>query len=160
MTRARRGGLVAAHSGCAARAFSTTERTSALEASATWAWTSPVIGSKTSADRPEVPLTSRPPTKCPIVRMRSSRGLDGKFGPHLAVLAAFGKRFHARRFCENAGVTTNVACSAAAGLVRSMPRGRFPGRALRRLRAAERRLAAGGQNLVGKFAAAGDAGHH
>src|SRR5580704_3294852 len=109
MIRARRCGLVAPHSACAAFAFSTAARTSALEASATWAWTSPVIGSNTSADRPEVPLTSRPPTKCPIVRMRSSRGLDGKFGPHLAVLAAFGKRFHARRFCENPGVTGIMA---------------------------------------------------
>src|SRR4051812_9778753 len=69
MTRARRCGLVAAHSGCAARAFSTAARTSALDASATLAWTSPVIGSKTSAVRPDVPLTSLPPMKCPIERM-------------------------------------------------------------------------------------------
>ena len=58
--------------GCAARAFSTAARTSALEASATLAWTSPVIGSKTSAVRPEVPLTSLPPMKCPTERMASS----------------------------------------------------------------------------------------
>ena len=69
MTRARRCGLVAPHSTCAALAFSTAARISALEARSTLAWTSPVIGSKTSAVRPEVPLTSRPPMKCPIVRM-------------------------------------------------------------------------------------------
>src|SRR3954453_6205324 len=74
MTRARRCGLVAAHSGCAARAFSTAARTSALDASATLAWTSPVIGSKTSAVRPEVPLTSLPPMKCPTARMENSLG--------------------------------------------------------------------------------------
>ena len=75
MTRARRCGLVAPHSGCAALAFSTAARNSALEASATLAWTSPVIGSKTSANLPDVPLTSRPPMKCPIERMVSSKRL-------------------------------------------------------------------------------------
>ena len=44
MTRARRCGLVAAQAGCAAAAFSTAARTSAFEASATLAITSPVIG--------------------------------------------------------------------------------------------------------------------
>src|ERR1700726_4450132 len=76
MTRARRCGLVAPHSPCAALAFSTAARTSALEASATLAWTSPVIGSKTSAGRPEVPLTPGPPMKCPIERMNSSLGTE------------------------------------------------------------------------------------
>src|SRR6476469_2353986 len=71
-TRTRRCGLVAAHCGCAARAFSTAARTSALDASATLAWTSPVIGSNTSAVRPDVPLTSLPPMKCPIERMNFS----------------------------------------------------------------------------------------
>ena len=69
MMRARRCGLVAPHSTWAALAFSTAARSSALEARSTLAWTSPVIGSKTSAVRPEVPLTSRPPMKCPIERM-------------------------------------------------------------------------------------------
>lgn len=60
------------NSGCAALAFSTAARTSAFDASATLAWTSPVTGSKTSAVRPELPLTSRPPIKCPIARIASS----------------------------------------------------------------------------------------
>jgi len=47
--------IVAPHSGCAALAFSTAARSSALVASATWAWTSPVIGSKTSAKRRKCP---------------------------------------------------------------------------------------------------------
>src|SRR3954452_14565671 len=86
MTRARRCGLVAAHSGCAARAFSTAARTSALDASATLAWTSPVIGSKTSAVRPDVPCTSLPPMKCPMERMNLLPSPDGSlyslFDPH------------------------------------------------------------------------------
>src|SRR5271163_4669529 len=119
MTRARRCGLVAPHAGCAAAAFSTAARNSALEASATLAWTSPVIGSNTSADRPEVPLTSRPPIKCPIVRMRSSQDLDGqcRFGRHLAVFTAFGKGPLKRNaFAKMRGwrhfqwLTTNVEC--------------------------------------------------
>ena len=72
MTRARRCGLVAAQAGCAALAFSTAWRSSAFEASATWPMTSPVIGWKTSANRPEVPGTSWPPMKCPIWRMAPS----------------------------------------------------------------------------------------
>src|SRR3989442_11666251 len=64
---------------------------------------SPVMGSNTSAVRPDVPLTSRPPIKCPIVRMRSSQDLRGcRFWRHLAVFVAFGKGFHAQRVCENA----------------------------------------------------------
>src|SRR6476619_3928902 len=69
ITRARRCGLVLAHSTWAALAFSTAARTSALDASATLAWTSPVIGSNTSAVRPELPFTSLPPMKCPMERM-------------------------------------------------------------------------------------------
>ena len=55
MTRARRCGLVAAQAGCAALAFSTASRSSPLEASATVPMTSPVMGWKMSAVRPEVP---------------------------------------------------------------------------------------------------------
>ena len=50
----------------------------ALDASATLAWTSPVIGSQTSAVRPDVPFTSLPPMKCPIERMKISLG-PGRF---------------------------------------------------------------------------------
>src|SRR5262245_32343602 len=64
-TRARRCGLVAAHAGCAALAFSTAPATSAGEAKATRARTSPVIGWNTSPARPLVPLTSLPPMKWP-----------------------------------------------------------------------------------------------
>jgi hypothetical protein len=66
-----------AHSTWAALAFSTAARTSALEASATLAWTSPVIGSKTSAVRPELPFTSLPPMKCPMERMNILLGGPG-----------------------------------------------------------------------------------
>src|SRR3569623_2990735 len=72
MTRPRRCGLVLAHSPCAARAFSTAARTSALEASATLAWTAPVMCSKTSAVRPDLPFTSLSPMKCPTSRMNIS----------------------------------------------------------------------------------------
>src|SRR5258708_6235644 len=75
------------------------------------------MGSNTSAVRPEVPLTSRPPIKCPIVRMRSSQDLRGcRFWRHLAVFVAFGKGFDAQRICENATLaafpehSTNVVC--------------------------------------------------
>src|SRR6266705_1144639 len=72
-----------AHSVCAVLAFSTAARTSAFDASATLAWTSPVIGSKTSAVRPDVPFTSLPPMKCPIERMNSSlESFTGLFDPH------------------------------------------------------------------------------
>ena len=54
ITRARFCGLVAAQAGWAAAAFSTAARSSALLASATWAWTSPVEGWNTSANRPLV----------------------------------------------------------------------------------------------------------
>jgi hypothetical protein len=43
--------------------------TSRLLASATLACTSPVLGLKTSPNRPEVPLTVFPPIKWPISRM-------------------------------------------------------------------------------------------
>src|SRR5262245_13675403 len=43
--------------------------TSECLASATLAWTSPVLGSKTSPKRPDVPLTTLPPMKWPISRM-------------------------------------------------------------------------------------------
>jgi hypothetical protein len=62
-------------------------------------------------------LTSRPPIKCPIVRMRSSQDLRGcRFWRHLAVFVAFGKGFDAQRICENATLaafpehSTNVVC--------------------------------------------------
>src|SRR5438552_3845491 len=72
--------LVSAHSTWASLAFSTAARTSALEASATLACTSPVIGSKTSAVRPDVPFTSLPPMKCPMERMNFLPGIpDSRF---------------------------------------------------------------------------------
>ena len=71
MTRARRCGLVAAQAGCAASAFAIACSTSDLAAKATLACTSPVLGLNTSPDRPDVPLTSLPPTKWPISRMAS-----------------------------------------------------------------------------------------
>src|SRR5262245_21706281 len=64
-TRVRRCGLLAAHFGCAALAFSTAAATSACAANATRARSSPVIGSKASPARPLVPLTSLPPMKWP-----------------------------------------------------------------------------------------------
>src|SRR4249920_2850291 len=83
MMRARRCGLVLAHSTWAALAFSTAARTSALDASATLAWTSPVIGSNTSAVRPELPFTSLPPMKCPMERMNILPGsITDLFDPH------------------------------------------------------------------------------
>ncbi len=57
MTRARRCGLVAAQAGCAACASAMACSTSECLASATLAWTSPVLGLNTSANRPEPPLT-------------------------------------------------------------------------------------------------------
>ncbi|GJE43766.1 hypothetical protein AEGHOMDF_2945 [Methylobacterium soli] len=69
ITRARFCGFCAAQAGCAALAFSTAARSSALLASATRAWISPVVGLNTSAKRPLVPSTVLPPMKCPIVRM-------------------------------------------------------------------------------------------
>ena len=68
MTRARRCGLVAAQAGCAACASAIACSTSECFAKATLAWTSPVLGLNTSANRPE-PLTSLPPTKWPISRI-------------------------------------------------------------------------------------------
>ena len=64
-TRARRCGFTAAQPTCAVRAFSTARRTSSADASATWPATSPVMGQKISAVRPEVPATCCPPMKCP-----------------------------------------------------------------------------------------------
>ena len=55
MTRARRLRIGVGPFDLGALAFSTAARTSAFEASATLAWTSPVIGSKTSAVRPTCP---------------------------------------------------------------------------------------------------------
>jgi hypothetical protein len=69
ITRARTWAFLAAQPGCAAAAFSTALRISSLLARATFAWTSPVLGLKTSPNRPLWPLTSRPPMKCPISRM-------------------------------------------------------------------------------------------
>ena len=57
ITRARRCGFVAAHAGCAAAANSTAWAISSALAKGTLACTSPVAGLKTSANRPDVPLT-------------------------------------------------------------------------------------------------------
>ena len=62
-TRARRCGLVAAQAGWAAAALSTAAESSAGLASGTRACTWPVLGSDTSAKRPEVPATCLPPMK-------------------------------------------------------------------------------------------------
>ena len=64
-TRARRCGFIAAQAGCAALAFSTAARSSALEASAARPRTVPSIGWNTSLVRPDVPATRLPPMKCP-----------------------------------------------------------------------------------------------
>src|SRR5882762_591888 len=71
MMRARRCGLVAAQAGWADAATAMACSTSACLASATLAWTSPVLGSKMSPKRPELPLASLPPTKWPISRIGS-----------------------------------------------------------------------------------------
>ena len=63
MTRARISGGVADHFGKASSATFTAASTSALLASATLAWTSPVAGLNTSPKRPLLPATSWPPTK-------------------------------------------------------------------------------------------------
>src|SRR5262249_35241373 len=57
ITRARRWGLVAAQAGKAASALAIAFSTSALLASDTLAWTSPVLGLNTSPKRPDAPLT-------------------------------------------------------------------------------------------------------
>ena len=74
ITRARRCGLVAAHAGCAASALAIACSASDLEAKATLAWTSPVLGLNTSPLRPEAPATSLPPMKWPISRITASLG--------------------------------------------------------------------------------------
>ena len=59
-------------------------------ASATLACTSPVLGSNTSPERPEVPLTSLPPMKWPISRMDVLPGnCTAPRPPALAYCAAF-----------------------------------------------------------------------
>ena len=63
MTRARRCGLTAAQAGWAASAAWTAASSSCGEASATRAWTSPRLGSKTSPKRPEVPAWLAPAMK-------------------------------------------------------------------------------------------------
>ncbi len=65
ITRARRCGLVAPHATCARAALATASSSSAAEARATRACTSPVAGLKTSALRPERPGTRLPSMKCP-----------------------------------------------------------------------------------------------
>ncbi len=90
-TRARRCGLVAAHSGCAAAALAIACSTSALDANASFACTSPVLGLNTSPARPEAPLTSLPPMKWPMSRMQTSSNLLF-LKCHLAQPAASGKR--------------------------------------------------------------------
>src|SRR5260221_9406410 len=69
MARAGRCGFVAAQPGCAAAALAMACSTSECLASATFAWASPVLGSKTSPNRPEPPFTVLPPMKWPISRM-------------------------------------------------------------------------------------------
>ena len=95
ITRARRCGLVAAQAGCAASALAMACSTSECLASATLACTSPVLGSKTSPNRPEVPLTALPPMKWPISRMGRSPPMGrsvrdcGPFVPVLSIFAGY-----------------------------------------------------------------------
>src|SRR6202451_2012876 len=77
-TRARRCELTAAQPSCAALAFSTAARISALEASATLARTVPSIGWKTSLLRPDLPATCLPPMKCPYSIIAFSRFPEGR----------------------------------------------------------------------------------
>src|SRR5471030_3063482 len=89
ITRARRCGLVAAQAGWAAAELAMAFSTSLLLASATLACTSPVLGSKTSPRRPEVPLTVLPPMKWPISRMGLvSSGFSGVRDADLGALGA------------------------------------------------------------------------
>src|SRR5690606_6416212 len=85
MTRARISGGVLAQPGKAAAATFTAASSSLLLASATLAWTSPVAGLNTSAERPLVPATSLPPMKWLIVRMGFILG--GEIAAGRAVLA-------------------------------------------------------------------------
>ncbi len=66
ITRARRWGLKAAQSFCASTAVATAASTSADEAITTCAWTSPVLGLRTSAVRVDVPAVRCPSMKCGI----------------------------------------------------------------------------------------------
>ena len=70
ITRARRWGLVVAQPACALAADWTARSTSAAEASATRACTSPVLGLNTSLNRPDVPATARPSMKCMTSRIK------------------------------------------------------------------------------------------
>jgi hypothetical protein len=67
--------LVAAQPGCAASAIAMACPTSEWLAKATLACTSPVLGLKTSPNRPDPPSTSLPPMKWPISRMNFLLGL-------------------------------------------------------------------------------------
>src|SRR5580692_239619 len=64
ITRARRCGLIADHSGKAASAALTATRISARLANGAFACTSPVAGSNTSPKRPDEPFTCFPAMKC------------------------------------------------------------------------------------------------
>src|SRR5690606_7055674 len=69
ITRARRCGLTRCHSNCAAAALRTATSSSSAVAIDARACTSPVLGSKMSLKRPDVPATRRPPMKCSTVLM-------------------------------------------------------------------------------------------
>src|SRR6185437_8884042 len=170
-TRTRRCGLVAPHSGCAALAFSTAARSSALEASATRAWTVPVIGSKTSAVRPDVPLTSRPPIKCPIERICSSNTSRAGFAGILQSLRRLERvstrggfaemqAWAALRWHSTNGVGRYRRTQSMPGVYRGVFGRSFLRGRLCRHRATEHGLASGVENLVGKVAVAGNPGHY
>ena len=63
--------------------------TSDLAASATLACTSPVLGLKTSPKRPDAPLTSLPPIKCPISRIAILPGRNGAAAASRPILLLF-----------------------------------------------------------------------
>jgi len=63
---------VAAQAGKADCALAIACSTSDFAASATLAWTSPVLGLKTSPKRPDAPFTALPPIKWPISRIMVS----------------------------------------------------------------------------------------
>src|SRR5215475_3932258 len=67
--------------------------TSECLASATLAWTSPVLGSKTSPKRPDPPLTALPPMKWPISRMSRSPPIFERSGKAFGHSAPFLSQF-------------------------------------------------------------------
>ena len=172
MTRTRRCGLVAPHSGL--RRLGVLDRSAQLGLGGQRHLGLDLARHrfKTSANLPEVPLTSRPPIKCPIVRMCSSQACKCRIWRHLAVFIAFGKGLAAQRICENAdwpafpAHTTNgedeyrSACSGGAVVGRRPFWRGFLCRSLRRCRAIQHGLTPGVENFLGKFAISGNAGQH